>query len=196
MAVAISQVKTVGQGRFRIIRRLAGGTFGDVYLGYDTERKEQVAVKMVRLLSHWIQGGRFKVGSHRRWRVSRGRPRLSWRVKCTVFCTPLLKVCGLLLPPFALRLPRLSILRCRSFSSIFLRFDATRAFLGYSAVGFAYPRYFGVESGLNVLVLDLLGPSLEVDRPFLADGLFALRVFFAWRGGLGLIMAWLSCLPP
>lgn len=35
-------------GKYAIRRKIGGGSFGEVYVGYDLETNEQVAVKLVR----------------------------------------------------------------------------------------------------------------------------------------------------
>lgn len=42
-----ASLKTVGNGRFQVLKKLGAGSFGDIYLGYDTTMKEEVAIKLV-----------------------------------------------------------------------------------------------------------------------------------------------------
>ena len=43
----LNTLKTVGNGRFQILRKLGAGSFGDIFLGLDTLMKEEVAIKLV-----------------------------------------------------------------------------------------------------------------------------------------------------
>lgn len=84
-------------GKYRIIRKIGSGSFGDIYLGINITNGEEVALKLEN------QGAR--------------HPQLLYEYK-------LYKVLS-------------------------------------GGIGIPHIRYFGQERNFNVLVMDLLGPSLE-----------------------------------
>ncbi|KAG8489026.1 hypothetical protein CXB51_017118 [Gossypium anomalum] len=138
-------------GKFKLGRKIGSGSFGELYLGVNVQTGEEVAVK--------LESAKTK------------HPQLYYESNCICFFKEEVSLCLFLAPPSMLILNILLLLLfllffCVCISVCIILRSTLILYLNNSVrvlhiAGIPHLKWFGVETDYNVMVIDLLGPSLE-----------------------------------